>query len=486
MNSQIETRFCPSCGTKAKANPELFRTPQSCPNCKTKVLFWDVTKEPAGDIVAVLKHRPLVPENLNIVLAIAAAAIVLLTLLLFMVGFIGIPFTISVFFLIAGAYALATFFVQQYKIVEQARTIEKLLASIASAREQQVALAIKYTSLQENVQSLTEEKTKEAELAKFDFEQKKQVLLAEHAATMKSLHEDTHRIRQECRSALFAIAEKYLSETRKQLASKLTVDNYSASREKFLKAVEFCRKQGFFYPEDEVVKFLDELKDDYADVVKKQAAKEEQARIREKIREEQKAEAELERERKRLEQEESLLKRLIEEARAKATEESSAALADLERRLEEAQSKERALSQAQLTKAGNVYVISNIGSFGDGVYKIGMTRRLDPMDRVKELGDASVPFPFDVHMMIACENAPTLENELHRRFTERRLNKVNFRKEFFRVTIDEITEVVEELHGRVEYVATPEALQYHESLTMTDEELAVVAEASTEVSDDED
>jgi hypothetical protein len=91
-----------------------------------------------------------------------------------------------------------------------------------------------------------------------------------------------------------------------------------------------------------------------------------------------------------------------------------------------------------LTKTGHVYIISNVGSFGDNIYKIGMTRRLEPMDRVKELGDASVPFPFDVHAMIRSSNAPALENALHNHFAARRLNLENQRKEFFRVTIDEI------------------------------------------------
>ena len=89
-----------------------------------------------------------------------------------------------------------------------------------------------------------------------------------------------------------------------------------------------------------------------------------------------------------------------------------------------------------------MYVISNIGSFGEGIYKIGLTRRLEPYDRVKELGDASVPFEFDVHAMIFSDDAPALENTLHRHFRDRELNKVNHRKEFFRVDIDEIEEVV--------------------------------------------
>ncbi len=114
-------------------------------------------------------------------------------------------------------------------------------------------------------------------------------------------------------------------------------------------------------------------------------------------------------------------------------------MVSLEKQLKEAQKKgERAVSRAQMTKSGVVYVISNIGSFGHGVYKIGMTRRLEPLDRVRELGDASVPFPFDVHAMILSDNAPELEKKLHKFFNERRLNLVNNRKEFFNVSLEDI------------------------------------------------
>jgi hypothetical protein len=113
---------------------------------------------------------------------------------------------------------------------------------------------------------------------------------------------------------------------------------------------------------------------------------------------------------------------------------------ELQNRIAEIEEKKRAISQAMLTKTGHVYIISNVGSFGENIFKIGMTRRLEPMDRVKELGDASVPFPFDVHAMIRTSDAPTLENALHDHFDYRRLNLENQRKEFFRVSIDEIKE----------------------------------------------
>jgi hypothetical protein len=288
-------------------------------------------------------------------------------------------------------------------------------------------------------------------------------------------------------SIVRSISTKYLSETQKQLIAKLTPENLTQTQDKFLKTVEFCRKVGFDLPPAEVQAFQDEIKKEYAAAVRKQLARDEQSRIKEKLREEAKAEAEFNREMKRLEQEEKLLERLLAEARSKATAESSAQIEELERRLAEAKEKERALSMAQQTKAGNVYVISNIGSFGENVFKIGMTRRLDPLDRVKELGDASVPFPFDVHMMVACDNAPSMENELHKRFNNHRLNKVNFRKEFFAVSIEDIRRAVEDLHGEVEYVAEPEALQYRESVTMTDEQFALVTEISAQEGlDDED
>ena len=143
-------------------------------------------------------------------------------------------------------------------------------------------------------------------------------------------------------------------------------------------------------------------------------------------------------------------------------------LAEFERQLAEAHEKnQRAISQAQLTRSGHVYVISNVGSFGQGVYKIGLTRRLEPMDRVKELGDASVPFTFDVHAMIYSADAPALENQLHQLFDAHRVNKVNTRKEFFRVPLARIEAAVHQhCDDDVEFVHIAEAEDYRKSLRL--------------------
>ena len=126
----------------------------------------------------------------------------------------------------------------------------------------------------------------------------------------------------------------------------------------------------------------------------------------------------------------------------------------------------RATSQAQLTRAGYVYVISNIGSFGEGIVKIGMTRRLEPMDRVRELGDASVPYRFDVHALVFVDDAPTLERTLHQHFTDRRVNKDNLRKEFFEASPEEVCGVVSKLGISSDWYFDAEAREYYESELM--------------------
>lgn len=200
---------------------------------------------------------------------------------------------------------------------------------------------------------------------------------------------------------------------------------------------------------------------------KKQQEKEEQAEIRRQMREEAKLEQEME---KAIKDEEKYQK-LLEKAKADAEKMTGAKLeslkekiALLDKELAEAKEKsERAKSMAEQTKIGHVYIISNIGSFGEDVYKIGMTRRLEPLDRVRELGDASVPFLFDVHAMIYAEDAPALEKSLHKSFDFKRLNLVNSRKEFFQTTLEEIKNETFKISPDAEFIETAEARQYRES-----------------------
>jgi len=210
----------------------------------------------------------------------------------------------------------------------------------------------------------------------------------------------------------------------------------------------------------------------YQNKLKRQEEQEEQRSIREQIREEQKAIKEYERAIAQAEKEERMYRDMLKKAReelSKVSDEdriiAEQRISDLEKQLAEAEAKEeRAKSMAEQTRKGHVYIISNLGSFGENIYKIGLTRRLEPMDRVKELGDASVPFLFDVHAMIYVEDAPALESALHRKFTTSRVNAVNMRKEFFNVDLQSIKEAVEEIAGiEAEFQMTSLAEEYFES-----------------------
>jgi len=202
--------------------------------------------------------------------------------------------------------------------------------------------------------------------------------------------------------------------------------------------------------------------------------REEQRRIKEQIREEEKARKEFERAIRDAEKEEDVIRRAMEKAQqeiGRAKEEQKEKyekqLEELMQKLKEAEERsQRALSMAQQTKRGHVYVISNIGSFGEHVYKIGLTRRLEPLDRIRELGDSSVPFEFDVHAMIFSENAPSLENKLHKHFVMMQLNKVNYRKEFFKVDIAHIRQEIEQLGITAKWTMTAVAQEYHETMAI--------------------
>lgn len=230
--------------------------------------------------------------------------------------------------------------------------------------------------------------------------------------------------------------------------------------------------------------FIEAVKIEYEYYVQRERIKEEQKAIKEQMRQEAEERKALEQERKRIEREEQKFRNEIENIReqfANADPEKAellnARIDELNAQINEIEDKREQIATLENGKAGYVYIISNIGSFGDDVYKIGMTRRMDPMDRVSELGNASVPFPFDVHGLIFSSDAVGLEHDLHTIFNNDRVNKVNLRKEFFKVSLDDIEKVVDEKCPSAEFRRTALAEQYRQSLTMS--------EAADEISPDD-
>lgn len=298
----------------------------------------------------------------------------------------------------------------------------------------------------------------------------------EIASRKLKLDRDAHRSTQEhLDRRARELGSRYLKDTVRWVNSNLSTNNYTASKQRLLEVIARCREIGFVVLQDEEDELLANLQAGFEKAVRVSIEREEQARIKARIREEMNLEREREQELRRIETEKLAIQAALARALAEAQDVHSAEVQRLQAKLADAEARaQRAISMAQLTKAGHVYVISNLGSFGDGVFKIGMTRRLEPHDRVRELASASVPFPFDVHMMISCNDAPKLENALHRRLQQFRINRINPRKEFFRTDIETIRSIVEENHGTVEYVADSEALEYRQSLDMPAEDQAFI------------
>lgn len=262
------------------------------------------------------------------------------------------------------------------------------------------------------------------------------------------------------------------------LIAGVSIKNADRCRERIAKSFETINR--IFLPDGVQISpsylsmKLDELSLVYQFMVKQEEEKEQRRAIREQMVEEEKVRREIEREKQKIEKEEAQFSNEIKKLMSymqKAKDEVEKKLYidkinELEEKLKVLEAdKENVLQREQNTRAGFVYIISNIGSFGEDVFKIGMTRRLEPMDRIAELSSASVPFPFDVHAMIFSEDAPALEAVLHQHFDQQRVNRVNPRKEFFRVNLDEIKKVVLENHNAtVQFVDIPDAVEYRETL----------------------
>ena len=265
-----------------------------------------------------------------------------------------------------------------------------------------------------------------------------------------------------------------------ELISKVKYTNYDASLNRIYKSAEAISKLGTIM--DISIKHaylnlkVEELRLAFEYQQKKQEEKEAQKAARAEMREAARLQKEIEAQRKKIEKEQTHYQtaydRLMKQLEHSPDDEALLSKkAELENQLKDIDKAIKDIDYREANqRAGYVYVISNIGAFGPDVYKIGMTRRLDPQDRVDELGDASVPFNFDVHAMIFSDDAPALETALHKAFEDRKLNMVNTRREFFHVTLNEIKDVVKKNFDKtVEFIDVPDAEQYRISLKMQQE-----------------
>lgn len=364
------------------------------------------------------------------------------------------------------------------KITQMLQQIEKLKSEKAELKKEienlNTELVIEYTDISDYSNMTSQEIKNKLALLKLDIKD-----LIERNCAIMITTSNNYTNKRTISSNVKQLLRSFNTECQ-AIINDLSIKNIDSSRSKFEKSYNTLNK---LYELDNVQitpKFyelkLQELTLNYSYIQQLENEKEQQRAIREQLVEEEKVRKEIEREKAKLEKEETQFKNEI----SKLMKYMSKTTVDVEKQLyidkiKELEDKlnllekdkENVLQREQNTRAGFVYIISNIGSFGENIYKIGMTRRLEPMDRIKELGDASVPFPFDVHALIFSDDAPALENILHQTFKENQVNKINTRKEFFNIDLEKIKEIVKNNYNNtVDFTDYAEAYEYRESLNM--------------------
>ena len=473
------SRYCPECDCRVIVANSPQTKPVRCPDCMAPVMFVDYL-----DFNAKPELELPAPEPWNKfdILVIVGAGVALSA------GFFGaiallwnppLSMLLGFIFVLTGGVLFTFAFNHRSQTKKYRDHLVRVEEALHSRTDGLMMASSELSSLKRSLAEVRNGLVIEAEK---EFRQQREELAGKIAAAEDSVN------------AVHRMAERFLDETRKWWTLKLTGDNFQTTKDRITKAIAFCRKQGYPVSTKQERELMTQLKADYETVLRREHQKGEQKRIREQMREEQRVERELKREMERIETEKRVIEKALADALQTVGAEHSAEVEALREKLREAEERgKRTQAQAELTKVGTVYVISNIGSFGEGVFKVGLTRRLEPQERVDELGDASVPFTFDVHMMIRSDDAPSLEFSLHKALHEYRVNRVNFRKEFFRVDLGTIKAAVderlEEHRAAVEtFTVDAEALQYRQSLTISEEDfefLAKVAEA-TGVEDEDD
>lgn len=469
-------RVCPNCHARVALAREDQRP---CPECGCQVWFYhfrpilDPPALPAADKSTLFGN----PVTGTIIIAIAVLALVAL------LGFLSRAVVTTCSALIAIGFGVFGLLQQRHaaEIESSLRYLNRMQEYAELMRGRAIEVIHRYNALLGNgdarIRHYYDTIGRNAEADRTEA-----IRLRHEAALERAAVANVER-------RIDSMAERLVRDHLGWSARKLRADpdSYHRCLLDLTKAFDFVESVGYQLPVEIPRRAREELKQQFQQKVREQQEKEQQQAIRRQMREEDRLRREREDALRDAEAREREIQARLAEALRSENDRYGAEIEQLQRELADAHARaERAKSMAQLTRAGNVYILSNVGSFGENVFKVGMTRRLEPLDRVRELGDASVPFPFDVHAMIRCDDAPSLENALHTELTRHRVNRVNLRKEFFRVPLEIILKAVEKHHGVVEYMASPDALEYRESQQVTPEQVEEVEKELAEAGIDLD
>ncbi len=473
-------RFCPKCGARVQAAESVFEGLCVCPTCHERSQFYDYPREPIAS--------PPKPNSKPTVTwydrlfwgALAAASLAtVITLWSLTHGWANAALVGAAICLVAGI-----------AIVGRISQLKRELAHVCEAQTRaERALKVSNSQLQaateiqrgfkKNFDSLIAEEKRRVQEDISARRERTKKLEAEAIELMNNAQSNTN-----CAKLL---GERLLDDSIDRICKELNSSNLAACRRWMADVIQFCRLNGYQVGRRRENDLMERLTMDHQTTLQKAKLGHEQERIEAKLREEQQVQREMEQQIRNVEEERSDVKKILAIALQQSKGDESEEVASLRKKLYAAEEKaEQALSIAQGTKAGYVYVVSNFGSFGPNVFKIGTTRRMDPQKFVDELGSLAVPFPYDVHMMIASDDAAKLEAALHEALHENRVNRVNLSRDYFRTDMKTIWRLVVANHGNVAFSVEPAAVELNESMKMTDEDFQRISELHESFGEGED
>ncbi len=456
-------RYCPNCGAQVKAPESVFASPCACPSCKERSQFYDYPNEPTATPVKTSKRNQpgWIDWALWTILAVAILSC-LVTLWAFFNDLATITLVGGVVCLLAGLACTGFVALLKRNLARAELDKKKAERALLVSNSKIKAAGEINQGFKKNFDALVAEEKRRIQQS-----------LSTHVEQAKELHQKVEKRVEETEKTLptiDAVGNRLLDEALFRISKDLTTSNLPDSRRQLKQVIEFCRQSGCTIKNHRENELLHQLEMDHQAFMMEAKYKNERLQVEAKMREEQRVIERIEQEMRQAESERSSIASSLSAILKDSENTSESKIVEMREKLRIAEQKmSEASAPMHQPTAGYFYVLSNIGSFGEGVFLIGSTRLGDPREHIEELSGICVPFPYDIHMIVPSANAEELATKIREQLHESRLNRFNHGKSFFKTTIKTIWQLVVAHHGTVDFVEEPAAKEFRESNEMSAE-----------------
>ncbi len=455
-------RYCPACGARVKAPEGAFEGPCVCPTCHERSRFYDYPREVPASPLKVATRPTTTWYDRLLWGALAVASLTALIVLWSLYNGWANAALIGSGICLVAALALGGHVVRQKRdLLRTAEAQKRAERALKVSNSKLQAASEIHRGFKQNFDALVAEEKRRLQEEIAARQESTEALHAEAVHQIEVVKTDSPNLK--------ALSDRLLDEGIDRLSRQLNASNLPDRRRKLMELIQFCRENGCGINRARETDLLSLLEQNYQAMMLEAKHKNERERVEEKMQEEDRVLRDLEQHIRSAEAERSAVQKTLATVLQNTQGAKGEEAEYLREKLDAAEKRMREATDAlHQPTSGYVYVLSNIGSFGRNVFKIGTTRHLDPRQHVKELSGTAVPFPYDVHMMIACEDATALESALHEALQDCRVNRFNHAKDFFQTDIQTIWRLVVANHGTVDYVSESAAEEFEESRCMSD------------------